>query len=225
MSDDTPRPSTPFDPSTMSGAGLPPTRAVWYKRPWVLVTAAVVVVIGASVLIDLPRPISNSEDVASQTSSINEINTDLTGCAFAVQETFTIYQDMKTGGLTASDRMRAPSMLRDDQTACSLTNSSIFDLTNNIQVQDTTAGKNVDRMLSVTTVWVTADALAAVEDIQSLYGNPNNAAKVADLGNQEALLAKDRAEAIADVQGAQQILGAKLPMPNLPDLPHLVGTP
>lgn len=219
MDDDTDLPR-PYDPASMPASSLARTRSVWYRRPWVLVCAAIVVVVGASILVDLPRQVSTSDDVASQTASLVEINQDVSPCKFAVQETFAIYGDLRSGTLSTADRAQAPTMLRDDQSACSFTNSAIFDLTNDIQIQDTAAGKDIDHMLSVVTIWVTSDALAAVEDIQTLYGNPGNRAAALDLAAQERLLATDRGEAVSDVQAADVLLGgAHLPMPNLPILP------
>jgi flagella basal body P-ring formation protein FlgA len=200
---------------------MPPggDRIVWYKRTWVIVTAAIVAVIGASILIDLPRPVSNAEDVASQSATLKEINTDVAPCGYAIGETFLIRHDQVNGTLTPTDRQSATRMLTDDQTACSFTNGSIFDLTNNIQVQDTAAGKYVDRMLSVTTTWVTSDALAAVEDIQYLYLHPGDRVKARDLVVQEQALARDRAQAVFDIQQADDLLHSHLPAPNLPVLP------
>jgi len=209
-----PTPATFSDPTESSDE-----HPVWYKRTWVMVTAAIVVVIGASILIDLPRPVSNAEDVASQTASLKEINTDVRGCGYAIKETFLIHQHQLAGTLTPSDRTSATKMLLDDQTACSFTNSLIFDLTNNIQVQDTAAGKYIDRMLSVSTTWVTSDALAAVEDIQALYLHPGDPARTRDLAAQEKQLTIDRNQAIIDVQGADAILHTTLPAPDLPALP------
>jgi hypothetical protein len=215
-SDDT-APDIPA-PIGPTGAPDPGDPVVWYKRTWLIVVVAIVVVIGASILIDLPRPISNAEDIASQTASMKEINTDLAPCGYAITETFLIHHDQVTGTLTPADRMSAPKMLTDDQTACSFTSGSIFDLTNNVQVQDTAAGKFVDRMLSVTTTWATSEALAAVEDIQALYLQPGNTAKQRDLVTQEKLLANDRAQAFFDIQQADALLHTQLPEPNLPAL-------
>jgi len=215
-------PTASPDPGPPAGAPDPTydvgDRPVWYKRTWVIVTAAIVIVIGASILIDLPRPVSNAEDVASQNASLKAINTDLAPCGYALQETFLIHADQVSGTLTAADRASATKMLVDDQTACSFTNGSIFDLTNNIQVQDTAAGKYVDRMLSVSTTWATSDALAAVEDIQYLYLHPGDPAKTADLRRQEQILAQDRSEAFGDIQQAGTILHARLADPNIPAL-------
>jgi hypothetical protein len=207
------------EPMTAVPSDSADRQPVWYKRTWVLVTAAIVVVTGASILIDLPRPVSNAEDVASQTASLKEINTDLRGCGYAVKETFLIHQHQLARTLSPSDSASSTKMLLDDQTACSFTNSLIFDLTNNIQVQDTTAGKYIDRMLSVATTWVTSDALAAVEDIQALYLHPGDPAKTRDLAAQEKQLASDRNQAIVDVQQASAILHTNLPAPDLPALP------
>jgi hypothetical protein len=222
MTDDS---ASPSDLSALEGSGKRDLfKAAWYRRRWVLVTAGVVAVIIISVLVDLPSPTTVPQDIATQTSVMNEVNGDVAGCAYAVQETFTIYQDMKTGALSASDRSRVPTLLRDDQTACSFTNSSIFDLSN-VEPPGSPAGKRIGQTVSVVTLWATSDALAAIEDIQALYGATGGATTVADLAKQEHHLADDRAQAIVDVRAADRTLGgAHLPMPNLPDLPHLVGT-
>ena len=215
-----PQPPTLVPPDAVPSRAAQAKRPI-YKRTWVIVTAAIVVVVGASVLIDLPQPISNAQDIASQTASMKEINMDLTPCSYAVNETFLIHHDQVTGALSTTDRESAAKMLVDDQTACSFTGSSVFDLTNNIQVSDTAAGKYVDRMLSTAVIWTTSDALAAVEDIQVLYSDPTNAAKLADLAKQERLLRDDRNQAIADILSADSILHAQLAQPNLPALPQV----
>jgi hypothetical protein len=218
-------PSDPFDPVGLEGVVVrEPDPPVWYKRTWVLVAAAVAVVVAASVVVDLPGKTTIAQDTAAQTSLMNEINGDISGCAYAVRETFLIYQDSRTGGLTASDRSRVPSLLRDDQTACSFTNSAIYDLAN-VEVPGSPAGKSIQQVVSVDTLWATSDALAAIEDVQSLNADRGTASTIADLAKQEAMLAKDRALANGYVEAAEKTLGgAKLPMTNLPDLPHLVGT-
>jgi hypothetical protein len=224
VTDEMAEPAGPQDPFALEGfIAESPEPPPWYKRVWVLVTAAVVIVVAASVIVDLPSHTTVSSDIADQTSIMHTINSDMAGCAFAVQETFTIYQDMKTGQLSTSDRSQAPTMLRDDQSACSFTNSDIFDLSN-VETTGSPAGKNIAQVESVSTLWVTSDALAAIEDVQNLFSNSGNASSLADLTKQEDQLAKDRAEADGDVQTADKILDAKLPMPNLPSLPHLVGT-
>ena len=207
------------DPPAATGSEPADGQPVWYKRTWVLVVVAIVVVVGASILIDLPRPISNAEDVSSQTASLKEINQDLAPCGFAIKETFLIHQDELAGTLTPSDQASASKLMVDDQSACSFTNESVYDLTNNIDIQETAAGKYIDRMMSVATTWVTSDALAAVEDIQYLYLHPGDPTKTRDLDYREKLLAADRNQAIVDVQEAEAILHTHLAPPNLPALP------
>jgi len=216
--DPTAHPDPGPPPGNLGGAATLGVRPTWYKRTWVIVTAAIVAVVGASILVDLPRHVSNAEDVASQTASLKEINTDLGPCGYALRETFLIHQDQLAGTLTSTDRTSATKMLVDDQTACSFTNGSIFDLTNNIQVQDTAAGRYIDRMLTVSTTWATSDALAAVEDIQYLYLHPGNRVKTEDLRRQEQLLAQDRSQAFGDIQQADEILHTRLADPNIPAL-------
>jgi hypothetical protein len=225
MNDDPSSTSVPYDPSSMVGnATQKPVKLVWYKRPWVLVTFGVVVIVAASVAVDLPRHTTVAEDVSAETSLMNQINGDIGGCGYAIQETFTIYQDLKAGSLTSADRSRTPKLLRDDQTACSFTSNAIYDLTNNIQTSGTTAGKSIGQALDVATLWTTSDALAAIEDIQKIYAGTATPATVADLSQQERLLATDRAKAVVDVQAAEAALHAHLPAPNLPTQPHLTGT-
>ncbi len=222
MNDDA---ASPSDLPALEGPGKRNLfKPVWYRRRWVLVTAGVVAVVVISVLVDLPRPTTVPQDISAQASVMNEVNGDVAGCAYAVRETFTIYQDMKTGALSASDRSQVPTLLRDDQTACSFTNSSIFDLSS-VEPPGSPAGKKIGQTVNVVTLWATSDALAAIEDVQALDGNTGSATTVADLAKQERLLAVDRAQAIGYVRAADRSLGgAHLPMPNLPDLPHLIGT-
>ena len=214
----------PEDPFTIGAIiAETPERPVWYKRTWVVAGAAVAVVIIASVAVDLPSHTTVARDTADQTSVMQQINNDISGCAFGVKETFMIYQDQMKGSLSSSDRALIPSMMRDDQTACSFTSSQIFDLSN-VEGTGTPAGKDVGNVVNVATLWATSDALGAIEDIQSLQSGPHNAATIANLSKQEKALAHDRAHADADVAAADRILKASLPMPALPDLPHLDGT-
>lgn len=214
----------PEDPFTI-GAVLvqEPQKPPWYRRVWVLAMAAVVVVVVASVLVDLPTHTSVAADTANQTTVMQQINTDLEGCSYAVQESFTIYHDWTQGSLTGPDRTQTPSMLRDDQEACSFTSSSIYDLSN-VEGTGTPAGKDVGDVVEVATVWATSDALGAIEDVQVLTAHPGDAAARADLAKRETQLASDRAQADAEVTAADRILDARLPMPDLPDLPRPTGS-
>jgi hypothetical protein len=216
--------SGPEDPFSIGAIiAQTPEKPVWYKRAWVLATAAVAAVVIASVAVDLPSHTTVAADTADQTSIMQQINGDIAPCSYGITETFGIYQAKQKGILSSSDLAEAPSMMRDDQTACSFTSSEIYDLSN-VEGTGTPAGKNIGDVVNVVTLWATSDALGAIEDIQNLSTNPKNAATIANLSKQEVALAKDRAQADAYVTAADRILKARLPMPDLASLPHLTGT-
>lgn len=213
----------PFDPATMSTASLGITKAVWYRRPWVLTAVALVIIAAVSIVTDLPRPLTKAEDAASQNASIKVINTDLAECSFAVRESFKFYNWKVEGRLTTSNLAQIPTLLTGDQTACSFASQPVYDLTNNLQVQDTTAGKHIDRMLSVVERWITDNALAAVEDIQYVFAHPGDLSRVHDLATQERDLAALRAKALGDERAADAVLGVSLTRLKLPSLVPLRG--
>lgn len=200
-----------------------PERPVWYKRTSTLLVAAVAVVIGASVLVDLPSKVTPAADASAQTSIMREINNDLAGCAYATSESFTIYRDLRANTLTAQNRSQVPSMLRDDQVACSLTSSAIYDLSN-IQPTGSSAGRNVSDIARIGILWTTSDAQAAIIDIQQIFSGKTTPSTYQALTHAEDLLRRDRAAAIADIDSAQRTVHAKLPAPYLPALPQLPGT-
>jgi hypothetical protein len=211
----------PFDPGSMPMSSLGMTKAVWYRRPWVLITIALVLVAAISVIIDLPKPLTKAQDAASQDASIKEINRDLADCSFAAKESFSLYNSHVEGRLSASDLTQVPTLLVGDQTACSFASQPVYDLTNNLQIDDTTAGKHIDRMLSVVEKWITDNSLAAIEDIQYLFRHPGDAARLNNLAAQEVGLAHDRSKALGDEREAEAILSMKLTPLKMPTLPTL----
>jgi hypothetical protein len=208
----------------MSTSSLGSTVAVWYKRPWFLITLGIVVVLAVSVISDLPRHITKAQDASEQNDSIHQINTDIAPCVFAVKQSFTFYQEYVSGELSASHLKQVPALLVGDQTACSFASGGVYDLTNNIQVNDTKAGIHIDSMLSVIVTWITSDALAAIEDIQYLFDHPDDSAKLKKLSKREVLLSEDRHRLFADFIAAEKVLGITLKTPNIPPLPNLSGT-
>ena len=211
----------PFDPASMPTSSLGIAKAVWYRRPWVLTAIALVLIAAISVVVDLPRPTTKAQDAASQDASIKEINSDLAECSFAAKESFNFYNSNVEGKLTSSDLAQVPTLLVGDQTACSFASEPVYDLTNNLQVDDTTAGKHIDRMLSVVEQWITNNSLAAIEDIQYLFTHPDDVAKIHNLATQEVELTHDRRKALGDERDAEAILGIKLTPLKLPILPTL----
>jgi hypothetical protein len=223
VTETTPGEPLPNDPFTLEGIiAQEPVKPPWYRRGWVLVAVAVAVLIVASVLVDLPTNTTPATDKVDQTAVMKQINTAISGCSYAAKETFTIYQDLQAHSLSAADVAETPSMLRDDQSACSFTSSSIFDLSN-VEGTGTPAGKEINQVVNVATIWATSDALAAIEDIQTLSTDPGNARARADLPKREIALAQDRAKADGYVDSADRILHATLPRPDLPSLPVPAG--
>lgn len=208
----------------MPASSLGIMKAVWYRRPWVLATLALIVIVAISVVIDLPRPITKAQDAASQNASIKEINADLADCAFAVKESFNFYNLDVTGKLTKSNLSQIPTLLTGDETSCSFASEPVFDLTNNLQVDDTASGKHIDRMLSVVERWITYNALASIKDIQYLFNHPGDAATIRHLADQEGQLAAQRLKALSDEAQAESVLGRSLDALKIPSLPHLTGT-
>ncbi|HUY06933.1 MAG TPA: hypothetical protein VMU99_06715 [Acidimicrobiales bacterium] len=199
-----------------------PERPVWYKRTSTLIVLAVAVVIAASVLVDLPSKITLGADASAQTKIMDEINNDLAGCAYATIESFTIYRDLQAKTLTAQNRSQAPSMLRDDQIACSLTSSSIYDLSN-IQPTGSPAGHRVSDIARIGILWAASDAQSAIIDIQKIFSGTATPSIFHGLANAENQLQRDRSSAFADIAAAERDVHGKLPTPNLPRLTRLSG--
>jgi hypothetical protein len=214
----------PFDPATMASSSLGIAKAIWYKRPWFLVTVAIVLIVAISIVTDLPHHLTKTQDAASQDATIKTINGDLKPCAFAVNESFKFYNQDVAGKLTKSDLGQIPLLLTGDQTACSFASGPVSELTNNLQPLDTTAGRHIDLMKSVVQRWMTNNALAAIEDIQYLFAHPGNESKIHDLTLQQTRLTAKRQLALKDVTDAESVLGITLVSVQLPVLPHLSGT-
>ena len=193
--------------------GPDPSQPPWYRRRTFLVVVGVVVVLAAAVVSDLPTQASRATDIQAETTVIGEINTDVAPCVFAVGEALTLYSDETSGILTAAHRAQIPGLLRDDQDACSLTDQSIYDLSD-IESPGGTAGNRVGDALNTATVWTTSDALGAIETIQALTNGPNAKAR-AQLLDYEHLMTADRQKAAAEIHAADKSLRATLPLINL----------
>lgn len=212
-----------YDPASMTQSSLSLHKAIWYRRPWILVTLSIVVIAAISIITDLPHPLTNAQDADAQNASITEINKDVTPCAFAVQEDFRFYREKVAGTMTPSQLATAIKYLPLDQTVCSFAGPAMYDLTNNLQVLDTTAGKQIDKMSSTIVTWMDSDANGAIADIQSLFANPTDAKSLRDLRKRETNLANDQALAMNDLSTADAILGVQLQTLKLPILSNLPG--
>jgi hypothetical protein len=193
----------------------------FYKRRSAVVTAVIVVILLVTVITDLPQHTSLAAQYTDDRSVMQQVNADVGPCAFAANESFTIYADQKAHTLSQSDLSRVPGLLRDDQTACSFTSDSIYELSSDVEVPGSSSGKPLGQMVGTVTLWATSDALSAIESIQTLFGEPKNTSALEQLVKEEQLLARDRAQAEAELMAADKVLGQKLPGLNIPSLPDL----
>jgi hypothetical protein len=213
-----------YDPASMPAASLGTMRSIWYRRPWFILTIGVILVVGISVLTDLPHPITRAENTSDQNASIKQINADIAPCVFAVKEAFSFYNEDVAGKLTSSDLTQVPGLLVGDQSACSFASGSIYDLTNNVQITETAAGRKLNGMMPIIVSWTTDSALAAIDSIMFHFKHPTSTSYVRALTISEGQLVKKRSEINLDVLAASKILGTTLKEIKLPVLPHLTGT-
>ena len=215
---------TAYDPASMSAASLSSHRAVWYRRPWVVVTLAIVLVVTISVVTDLPHPITRAEDVSDQNGALKLINGDASKCTYALNQAFQFYRQEVAGTLTNSQHSVINTYLPADQVVCSFAGPNMSDLTNNLQVQDTAAGKKIDSLLKATIRWMDPDADGAIADITKLFAHPGDSAALTDLTKRELSLAKDRQSAFNDLAAADAILATRLYQLKLPAMTTLPST-
>jgi hypothetical protein len=215
---------TPYDPASMAASSLGTMKAVWYKRPWFLVTAVIVAVVAVSVITDLPQHVSKAQDASYQNASLKEINNDLAPCSYAIKQAFSFYDQRAARTLALSNYAVARTYLTEDQVACSFAGAPVSDLTNVLQITQTTAGAHVYTMYSSVVRWMTSDADASIADILYLFNHPGDQKHLRDLSKQERYLTKDRTDALNDLAQASKILGIQLTPLKLPVLAQLPGT-
>jgi hypothetical protein len=216
----------PRAPSTVSESSgredAAADRPFWQRHRGLVIAAAVALIVVVTVLSDLPTSTTRASDIAAERSVMSEVNGDLSPCGYAVRQAVDIWILQETGRLEPTQRAGTPGILSDDQSACSLTNQGVYDLSD-LQVPGTTAGKYVGEMVATTLLWTTSDALRVVEDVQKLMGAPGDAAARRDLAKEESVLASDRRTALAQEAQADAALQVRLPAVNLPIVPPPPG--
>jgi hypothetical protein len=200
----------------VSDSRAPSNRApIWQRRRGLLIGVAVAAIVLITVLSDLPVSTSRASDIGAERSVMSEVNTDLSACAYGIHQAIGIWNLQVTHQLSPADRAPTPGLLSDDQSACSFTNEDIFDLSN-VQVPQTTAGKQLGQMVATATLWTTSDALRAIEAVQTLMNDPTNATALHSLSTAETKLASDRGSALAQEEAADRALDTHLPRVDLP---------
>ncbi|HEY6429166.1 MAG TPA: hypothetical protein VIX84_18240 [Acidimicrobiales bacterium] len=211
-------------PQTVGTAGAPHTpdaarakKPIWERHRGLAIAAAVLVILVITVVTDLPTSTSRASDISAERSVMSEVNSDLSPCAYAINQAIGIWKLQATHQLSAADRAPTPGLLSDDQSACSFTNEGIYDLAN-IQVPGTAAGKQVGQMVATATQWTTSDALRAIEDVQTLMNDGGDAAALRSLSRAETSLASDRRLALSEEAAADRDLDTHLQTVDLPAL-------
>jgi hypothetical protein len=201
------------------GAGTPPTRKpIWERHRGLAIGAAVVVIVLITVLTDLPTSTSRASDISAERSVMVEVNADLSPCAFAINQALGIWRLQSVHQLSPADRAPTPGLLSDDQSACSFTNEGIDDLTTNLQVPGTPAGKQLGQMVATATLWTTSDALRAIEDVQTLMNDGGDSVALRGLAKAQTSLAADRRLALSQEAAADRDLDTHLQTVDLPAL-------
>jgi hypothetical protein len=198
-------------------SAVPKKVPIWERRRGLVIGVAVAAVILITVLSDLPVSTSRASDIGAERSVMSEVNTDLAACAYAINQAVGIWNLESTHQLTPAQRAPTPGLLSDDQSACSFTNEDIFDLSN-VQVPQTTAGKQLGQMVASATLWTTSDALRAIEDVQTLMNDPSKQGALHNLATVESQLATDRGSALAQEKAADRALDTHLPPVDLPEV-------
>ncbi|MHB8244134.1 MAG: hypothetical protein ACYDGN_02100 [Acidimicrobiales bacterium] len=175
-------------------------------------------IVALAVLTDLPTAATRNVQISGDSAVVSAVNADVKSCAYAVKQSLAIYRDELRHLPIGSARSQVPGLLRDDQLACTFTNSAIFNLAN-IEVPSTSAGKYLRRLVPTMTTWATSDALLAIESIQKLWTRPSDARAQLALSTAERRLRDDRIIALADLAAAGKSLRTALPPLRLPALP------
>lgn len=212
-------PEEEYDPSTMAISSLTNRRVPWYRRPWFLIAAVVVVVAAVSIVTDLPHPISVSQDVAAQNAVLAQMRSDVQECAYGVQESFSLFARYDAGSLSPSELATTKTYVAEDEVPCSFAGQPVYDLTQNIQITLTAAGRRVDAAHTALDHWITGTALKAIEDIRQLLDDPAAPGVRANLAYQARELNRERTTVLTDIAQADRILGTTLVTPRLPLVP------
>jgi hypothetical protein len=205
-----------IDPALDEQTAQPSSTApIWRRHRGLAIAAVAAVILLITVLTDLPTSTSRGDDIASERSLMTEVNSDLAPCALALNQAIGIWNLQAAHQLTAADRAPTPGLLSDDQSACSFTSEDIYDLAN-IEAPGTPAGKHLGQMVGIATLWTTSDALRAIEDVQTLMSESNDTTARNDLAKDEAQLASDRREALAQETAADHLLATHLAPVDMP---------
>jgi hypothetical protein len=183
-------------------------RPLW-RHPALLVGVVVVIIVAVSVITDFPVSASHSDTVASVRGYVEEIETDIAPCNYAMGNAWQLYQSDITGSATPTERGEIPSLIQQDLEACSYLQDDIVDLAG--IATSASEGANVRGLSTATLAWIDPDALGAITDIATLVSSPSSTSELKGLARREADLVRDRATALRILAGASTTLHAHFP--------------
>ncbi len=186
-----------------------------WARTGLPISAAIVVVIAVAVIVDQPSPVSRASERSAGVALLNQVNGDVTPCAFALGEAATLYRGEVAGSLRPGQRSQVPTLLQDDADACSFTSANINDLTS-IEEPGTGIGRYLAEVVALSVTWTTSDALGAIDDVIALSSHRADRHAARDLALRQRYLGGDRRAARTALAAADRFVGGGLPALGLP---------
>lgn len=205
--------SAPETAAVPADSDLPRPAKPWWKSRSALIAFGVFAVAAITVVTDLPLSSSPASNVASARSVVGEVAGDVAPCSYAVNESLRLYEDVRTGTLSKSDRSEVPGLVRQDYAACSLTDASIDDLAG-IDEPNSPLGRDLNQIVSQTLNWCVPNAMRMIGDVSVLIERPRNVAEKIALTKSERELVREDALIEKSVSELKLFLATK-------SLPHL----
>jgi hypothetical protein len=143
------------------------------------------------VVTDLPGPSTHSATVASAQSTLQEIETDVAPCSYALHEAFGLEADLTNGHLSAAHRSLATGFLQDDYDACSYTDDSLGDLAT-LGTAGSGTSVALTQIAAASLTWCVQDAFIAISYLVHLSLRQDVATERARLSAEEVALNAQR---------------------------------
>jgi hypothetical protein len=196
----------------------------WHKSGAWLVSAVMVAIVAAIVVLDLPGHPSRSRQIAADVKVVSQVNQDVAPCSNAVGESFTVYLELSSRSLSPSKAQEVPALLQDSQVACSVRGDGTYQLST-IDVPGSASGRDLAQLVRTVTVWATSDAVGAIGQIQALDADPSNTTARQLLVHDAQLLAHDQQRANDELGAAGALLNTQLPALRLTQPPVSLSGP
>jgi hypothetical protein len=176
--------------ATAPGEPPPQTRRRRWRVRWFLVTAAVIAIVVATVIVDLPESATRANEVQTARATILEITRYLAGCRYALR-TSLLLDTKLSSKLSAVHQAELSSLAATDYAACSFTSQTIITLAT-IHASSSPAGKLLNTLVDETLTWCDVDAMGVVGSVSELIRRPHDRKAALDLMEGERRLDAER---------------------------------